>query len=183
MVNQVIYFEEGFTNNNAGWTLDTEWQIGPATTSTGHTSSCGNGDPGTDHTGATTDNGVAGVVIGGNAATNVHPYYYLTSPPINVASVSGPLWLGYWRWLNSDYSPFMQNRVEVWNGTQWVVVWESGSFPGVTDAQWTQQSFDIAAYKSSALQVRFGFTIGSSGVYTCSQFNVDDVVIANVVCP
>ena len=33
----------------------------------------------------TADNGVAGVVIGGCAPTNLHPYYYLESPTINTA--------------------------------------------------------------------------------------------------
>jgi len=26
----VVFFSETFDNNNAGWTLDTEWAIGPA---------------------------------------------------------------------------------------------------------------------------------------------------------
>jgi hypothetical protein len=180
MINQVIHFSEDFSDNTAGWTLDTEWQIGSAATSSGEI--YGFPDPASDNT-STTDNGVAGVVIGGNAATNLHPYHYLTSPAINVANVSGPLWLGFYRWLNSDYTPYMQNVVEVWNGTAWIKLWETGSFPGVTDSSWTQASFDVAAYKNNAFKVRFGFLIGSSGVYTVSQWNVDDVILANIVCP
>jgi hypothetical protein len=30
--------------------------------------------------------------------------------------------------------------------------------------------------------VRFGFNVGSSGVYTCSGWNIDDVLIATGTC-
>jgi hypothetical protein len=33
------------------------------------------------------------------------------------------------------------------------------------------------------MKVRFGFDIGSSGVYTVSSWNVDDVMVASVACP
>jgi hypothetical protein len=182
MISKTTYFSEAFADNSAGWTLDTEWQIGAATSSTGHTSSCGNGDPATDHT-ATADNGIAGAAIGGNVSTSLHSYYYLTSPAIDVSAVNGPLWLGFWRWLNSDYTRYMNNRVEVFDGAQWQVLWESGPPPNVEDGAWTQQAFDIGPYKNNQLQVRFGYEVGSGGVYTCSGWNVDDVEISNVVCP
>ncbi len=189
-VNQVIYFEEEFANNTQGWTLGTEWQIGPATSSPSP-GSCGAGDPGTDTT-ANGNNGVAGVVIGGNASTALHSYYYLTSPPVNTSSAPGSVWLGFHRWLNSDYTRFMANRVEVFDGTTWHVLWETGS-SAVQDPAWVspspspmnvlgQTAFDVTPYKNTNMQVRFGFMIGSSGVYTCSQWNVDDVLIANVIC-
>jgi hypothetical protein len=176
MSNITIYFSEDFSSNSAGWTLGTEWQIGSATISTGGT---GNGDPGQDHS-TSADNGVAGVVIGGNAATNLHPYYYLTSPPVNTAAAT-TVWLEYWRWLNSDYTPFMQNSVEVFNGTSWIPVWQSAS-SAIFDAAWVNQQFDISVHKNANMQVRFGFTIGSSGVYTVGQWNLDDVVIASGTC-
>ncbi|WP_196811806.1 S8 family peptidase, partial [Dolichospermum circinale] len=80
------YFSDDFANNSKGWTLGTEWQIGAATASTGHV--YGNPDPGTDNT-PTADNGVAGVVIGGNASTAaLHDFYYLTSPVINTSTAN-----------------------------------------------------------------------------------------------
>ena len=166
-----IIFEENFSDNSAGWTMDTEWQIGPATASTGHT--FGNPDPATDHT-PTSDNGVAGVVIGGNAATSTHPYYYLTSPVIDTSSAS-TLTLEYYRWLNSDYAPYMQNQVQVFDGSSWVTIWESGSSPGIADSSWTQIINDISAYSNSNLMIRWGFRIEESGAYTVSQWNLDDV--------
>ena len=113
-------------SNAAGWTLDTEWQIGPAMASS--PTQAGNGDPATD-TSTTADNGIAGVVIGGNAAQSIHSYRYLTSPAVNT-DVAGPVTLSFNRWLNSDHLPYMQNSVEVWNGTSWTTIWETGEAPG-----------------------------------------------------
>src|SRR4249920_783494 len=56
---------DSFANNSLGWTLGPEWEIGPASESTGH--EIGYPDPATDYTSDSDDNGVAGVVIGGNA--------------------------------------------------------------------------------------------------------------------
>jgi PKD domain-containing protein len=168
-----VLFSESFADNAQGWTLGPEWQIGAATASSGQV--YGNPDPADDHS-ASLDNGVAGVVIGGNASTGIHDYYYLTSPVVDAEGASS-LSLEFWRWLNSDYTPYMQNSVEVFDGTQWVVVWQSAGSPGVQDAAWTQQALDISAYANAALQVRFGFNVGNVGVFTVSSWNLDDVTI------
>ena len=62
--------------------LGTEWEIGPAKASTG-----GNRgpDPATDHT-PSSDNGVAGVVIGGNTNAMLHGLDYLQSPPFDTTA-------------------------------------------------------------------------------------------------
>ena len=178
--NYTIYFSESFASNAQGWTLGPNWGIGGAPASSGE--GYGNPDPAADHT-TSADNGVAGVVIGGNAPTaSVHGYYYLTSPVVDASAISGSLWLEFWRWLNSDYTPYMQNTVEVWNGSSWVAVWSSGASPGVQDTAWTKQSFDITAYKNANLQFRFGYQIGSGGVFTVSSWNVDDVSLASSPC-
>jgi hypothetical protein len=176
--NYVVYFSETFASNAAGWTLDTEWQIGPATASVGP--AYGNQDPAQDHT-ATADNGVAGVVIGGFANKVVHPLYYLTSPVIDT-NVMGPVYLEFWRWLNSDYVPYMKNTIDVYNGSTWVNVWSSAGPPAVQDAMWTKVAHDLTAYKNASMRVRFGFDVESAGVFTVSSWNVDDVVIANASC-
>ncbi|VTR94201.1 cadherin-related protein : Uncharacterized protein OS=Cylindrospermopsis raciborskii CS-505 GN=CRC_01020 PE=3 SV=1: MAM: Lectin_C: Lectin_C: PKD [Gemmata massiliana] len=169
-----VLFSEDFSDNSAGWTLGTEWQIGSATLSAGQ--STGNPDPALDHT-PTGDNGVAGVKIGGNAATTVHDYYYLTSPTINTASATAPVTLEFYRWLNSDYAPFMANRVEVFDGASWQAVWQTAGSPGIQDSSWQRQQFDVSAYKNANMQVRFGFSVGSSGAFTMSSWNIDDVTI------
>lgn len=55
---------ESFSSGTAaGWTLDPTWEVGKATSSSGHTT--GNADPSSDTT-PTSDGRIAGTVIGGN---------------------------------------------------------------------------------------------------------------------
>lgn len=176
-INATVLFSDDFSDNSAGWTLGSTWEIGSATASTGgNGASYLNQDPGFDHTG-TSDNGVAGVVIGGHAPTHQHGFYYLTSAAIDTSAAIGQLSFEFYRWLNSDYTPYMQNIVQVFDGSNWNTLWQTGSSPGESDAVWTQQLFDITAYKSANMQVRMGYNIGSSGVWTVSSWNVDDVAI------
>ena len=181
---------ETFANNVAGWTLGPEWEIGPAQqTPCNQEQLCSvldptafpGGDPDLDHT-PTDDNGLAGVVIGGIIDQNLHSFHYLESPAFD-ANVPGPLTLGFYRWLNSDYGPtFMVNRIEAYNGSTWTVVWESGPSPAIFDNAWQHISHDLTAYKSASMKVRFGFRVGSTAVYTVGSWNIDDVIIANQVC-
>ncbi|OBQ35873.1 MAG: hypothetical protein AN485_12630, partial [Anabaena sp. MDT14b] len=101
-----------------------------------------------------------------------------TSPVINT-STANKLFFEFARWLNTDYTPFMENKVEIFNGSSWVNLLPSNfnDSPGVQDNAWTPQQFDISAYKSASTQIRFGFNVGSAGVYTVSSWNVDDVKI------
>jgi hypothetical protein len=178
-------FYEPFDDNSQNWKLGTEWQIGRATFS--HGQNFAYPDPGLDHTGDAA-NGVAGVEIGGNAQVAVpdptHGPYYLTSPAIDTRSLSGSVYLTFWRWLNSDVAPYMVNTVEATeDGTTWTVLWQSGNSVPITDSTWTFQSFDVTAYAGATLQVRFGFSIGDVGVFTVSSWNLDDVKIQNAPCP
>jgi hypothetical protein len=173
------YFSDTFADNSQGWTLGTEWNIGAATPSSGH--NYGNPDPSVDHSGSA-DNGVAGVVIGGNASTSLHSFAYLESPAVDLSVVSGAVNLQFWRWLNSDYVPYMTNSVEVFDGFTWVTLWLSEGSPGVTDFGWTPQSFDVTAFKNSQFRVRFGFNVGSSSVYSVSSWNIDDVRLVDAGC-
>ena len=178
-----VYFVEEFASNAKGWSLGPEWGIGPAKASSG--GSVGS-DPAEDHT-ATADNGIAGVVIGGNASTAAHPYVYLESPPFDTSAAPGSVFLSFYRWLNSDFAPHMNNVVEVWDGTAWVTRWESGPPPWVQDSPptgggWTFVQHDVTAYKNAVMRVRFGFTVGSAPLKVGS-WNVDDVVVADVACP
>ncbi|WP_437600805.1 hypothetical protein WMF28_04495 [Sorangium sp. So ce590] len=176
----VVYFRDTFESNAAGWELGPTWQIGAAAASTGQT--YGHADPALDHT-ATPDNGLAGVVIGGNAPPGVHPYFHLTSPVIN-ADVTGGVYLTFWRFLNSDEAPHMTNRVEVYDGVRWEVLFESGPYPGVRDSAWTKMRYDLTPHKNASLRIRFGYEIGrDSFVDTVSSWNIDDVEIANAACP
>ncbi len=179
------YFYESFDNNFKGWLLGPEWGIAPAAVSP-----MGNAygaDPAQDHSPAG-NNGVAGVVIGGNENPVIHAPYYIESPVIDVSAATGELYLTYYRWLNSDYLPYMRNMIEVFDGTKWVEVWTTGMQPGVQDSPpagtgWTFQAFDITMYKNPVLKVRFGYEIKSGGVFTIGSWNIDDVNLQNIACP
>jgi hypothetical protein len=177
-VPKTVYFQETFANNMAGWALGPEWGIGPAMASTGH-ANFSTGDPATDHTASTMDNGVAGVAIGGNAMLGTHGFYYLTSPVIDTASINGALWLTYWRFLNSDHANFMANRVEVWDGSKWVALWASTNY--VLDKAWTLLSHEVTLYKNAKMQVRFGFNV-NQGALVFSGWNLDDVALTSLPC-
>ncbi len=168
-VNQVIFHEE-FADNSQGWTLGNEWEIGPATQSFGHSS--GSGDPNNDSSPSSND-GVAGVDIGGNANTVTHGWYWLTSPVINMAGMSAPATLSYDRWLNSDWSPnWWENRVEVYDGSNWIMIWQGDP----EDNSWNNESFDVSNFMNPAFRVRFGFRINSAD-WTMSAWNVDEVIV------
>jgi hypothetical protein len=177
---QVIYFQDDFSDNSAGWTLDGEWAVGSAQAS--GCKSYGNEDPAADNT-PTGDNGIAGVALGGCATKTIHAYDYLTSPAVDLTSASGAVWVGFQRWLNSDYTRYMQNVVEVYDGNGWVKVWETAGSPGIQDSAWMPTSYDVTQYKNANFQVRFGFLIGSTGVFSVGSWNVDDIIIANAICP
>jgi hypothetical protein len=176
---QTTLFYEPFADNSAGWMLENEWQIGPALASV---PADWNPDPGTDTT-PTTDNGVAGIVIGGNASIGLHEYEYLTSPVINTDVGGEPVTLKFNRWLNSDYAPFMQNDIEVWDGNAWVKIFETQGPPAVTDFAWMPQEFDLTPYQNPNLQVRFGTRVMSGGAFTVSSWNIDDLSITTPFTP
>ncbi|MCC6523856.1 MAG: hypothetical protein IT373_14455 [Polyangiaceae bacterium] len=184
-----VYFSEDFSDNSRAWTLGTEWAIGSATSS-----SCqqqGSADPAADHS-ASSDNGVAGGVIGGcYAITPDHAAYYLTSPVINLSGAAGAVKLSFWRFLNTDDSIYTTTTVEVWNGTAWVVLWTNPSStnpmdfsPDTIDAVWTRQELDVTSYKNAAFQVRFGHAISHTNYlpWVMSGWNVDDVTLASGTC-
>jgi hypothetical protein len=182
----VVYFFESFAAlNAAGWELGPEWEIGPAKASMGGNVCC---DPAMDFTG---DANVAGVALGGNAAVMPmempqHPFHWLTSPTIDTSGVPGALYLTYYRWLLSDYPPFMHNNVEVSNdgGASWFVVWEQpANNVAIQDTAWTFQAHDITEYKSPTMRFRFGFDIGQSGVYQAGSWNLDHIKLQNTPCP
>jgi hypothetical protein len=174
-----IYFADDFKDSSKGWTLGPEWEIGPAKASVGGS---GNPDPGMDHT-PTNDNGIAGVVIGGNASTELHPYHYIESPAFDTSAAQGQVILGFYRWLNSDYDPFMHNTIEVYNGAAWVPIWTSGPFPGIEDDSWTFQQYDITAHKSATTRIRFGMDVTDDFAFNISSWNIDDVLVASAACP
>ena len=176
-------FFEDFSDNNAGWTLGTQWQIGSAQSSSCGSSSCGGNDPSSDHT-STNDNGVAGVVIGGCTGTAQHGDYCLTSPSINLMSETASVSLGYWRHLHADYGPYMVSHVDVSSngGSSWTQIWSTGTAACINDASWTLQTFDVTSYKASNFRMRFCYSVPQSGAFDGGGFSVDDVSLYDPAC-
>jgi len=176
-------FSEDFSDNSVGWTLGNEWQIGSATASSGQYIDFFP-DPGFDHT-LTGDNGVAGIVIGGNASTTPHEFEYLVSPVIDLGGTTGLTVLEYYRWLNTDFSPFMNATVDVFNGTDWInlVPAPNGSDGIIADSSWTVQAFDISSYVSSTFRLRYGLSVEIIPGQTQTlplvggSWNIDDIRI------
>jgi hypothetical protein len=171
-VSETAYLQT-FSSNDS-WTFQGEWDRAAAQASSGQ--QYGHPDPSSDATPNNTDNRIAGVYIGGNASTSPHGYRYATSPVIDTNKYDLGLELRYSRWLNSDYDPRMTNVVEVYNGSSWVVVWQSGGSPGIIANAWTSVSHDVSAYANANFRVRFGFRVGS-GAWEVSGWNLDDVEI------
>lgn len=170
------HFMETFDDNSAGWTLGTDWEIGVSAPSGFGGGNC-NGDPNGDAT-ATPGGGVAGTVLGGNMATNASAgdVFALTSPEINVGTRSD-LSLEFSRWLNTDNAAYMDNRVEVWNGSCWVRVATYGTpFQQPADSNWQHIAIDVSAHANPNFRVRFSTEIVQDGFYDdCSGWNIDNV--------
>jgi hypothetical protein len=179
----MIHFSENFSDNTAGWTLGDEWQIGPTQTSGGHEE--GFPDPTQDHS-TTSDNGVAGMVLGGNYGVTPHPASYLTSPVVNLSSATGTVRLTFWRHLNCDYDPYVIDTVDVYNGTTWITIWTSApEITGITDSTWVRQEFDVTAHKNASFQVRFSHLVGGGPgdpAWMMSGWNIDDLSLSSAVC-
>ena len=178
-----VFFDD--FSSNTGWTLDTPWQIGSTSISpfNGY-----NQDPELDHT-ATADNGVLGARLGGDIGgpDGLHGFYYATSPTYNLSSMTG-VELSFWRWLNSDYDPFMTSQVEVFDGAAWQVIYTNCCIDDlgyVDDNSWTLQSFNVSAYanNNANFAVRFSYDVTSANALAISGWNVDDLTVSSSQVP
>lgn len=175
-----VRLAEDFSNGNAlGWSLGTNWQIGPAVSSL-NTVGCGTGDPGVDADGVT-GGGIAGVVIGGNLPTNIgNAQQSLVSPIIRLQPATRAR-LSFSRWLQSSFAPFIESSVEVFDGTQWVVLYQSTPGNCVIDASWTNVSYDITAYANVNFRFRISFTVGTPLAVAVPSWSVDNILVEQFV--
>ena len=175
-------FAETFADNAAGWTLGTEWEIGPA-----DAGDCIVGadteyfDPATDHT-ATADNGLAGADIGGCYAAEVHAPYCLVSPVWDIGGATGSVRLSYWRDLHTDYPTWVYSTVEVFAAGAWVELWAVSDGGYFNDAGWTYVTHDVTAYKSDDFQVRWCFEVALDNAVSRPGWSIDDVLLEAIAC-
>jgi hypothetical protein len=172
-----IYFSDDFSDLSKGWTRDAEWEIGPAKASTGHV--LGHPDPATDRS-PTDDNGVAGVVIGGNFMTGKHSGRDLRSPSIDLSAAPGTVKLTFWRWLNGGGGGNQTHYVYVWTGSAWTsLLWATNL---ITDNGWARFEHDVTQYKSADFRLRFGFKNPQLDIPAMSGWNLDDVTVSSATC-
>jgi len=160
-------------NTNPGWTTEGEWAFGQPT---GGGGTSGNPDPTSGFTGTN----VYGVNLNGDYdhATPGGPYY-LTAGPFDCNDCSY-VRLKFARWLNTDYPPYVQSKIEVSNnGTDYQTVWEhTDEQPGqpIEDSDWQVKEYDISsiADNQSTIYIRWSYQIGDEA-YSYSGWNIDDI--------
>jgi len=111
----------------------------------------------------------------------LHSYYCLTSPPIDTTALPA-VWMTYYRELDSDYTPYMKNVLEVYNGNSWVILFETFGPPGVADANWTYFSYDVSAYSNANMQFRWCYNITSNFILSVGGWTVDDFTVSAAEC-
>lgn len=175
---EVIFLDDFAVNQ--GWTGmggSGEWTIGPCVGGSG-SDGYGGPDPTEDHTPGT-DNTVLGNDLTSGSGGDYSPYlsttYWVTSPVLDCEDYMGVI-VKFYRWLGVETAASDHARLQAFNGTSWVTVWENSN--SLDDQQWTYQEYDLSSYadENTAFQIRFG--IGStSGYGNYCGWNIDDLVI------
>lgn len=155
---------------NPGWTLDSQWEWGPAS------------GQGTNPAAGSTGAAVIGYNLSGDYPPNLSATRWATTPAVNCASCQN-IKLRFQRWLNIETSTYDHAYVEVSgdNGTTWQRVWQNEAT--LQDRQWVAQNIDISQVADGKSQVKVRWGIGptdSSVQY--SGWNIDDVTITGD-CP
>ncbi|MFP6615797.1 MAG: leucine-rich repeat domain-containing protein, partial [Candidatus Hydrogenedentota bacterium] len=154
------------------WTTDSGWAYG--TPAGGGAVSHGNPDP----TSGVTGSNVYGVNLDGDYSTSVGGPFYLTTGAIDCSDATG-VTLAYYRWLNTDYEPYVYETVDVSSdGTNWTSVWGNAT-PSIQDSSWALQTFDISSVADGmrTVFVRWGHQVGNQSAFAYSGWNIDDVQI------
>ncbi len=155
-----------------GWAREGQWAYGVPTGSGG--ASHGKPDPSSGHTGGS----VFGVNLSGDYSLTTGGPWYLTAGPIDCAGWSNTQ-LRFWRWLNTDYQPYVYATLQVSSdGSSWTTIFSNGS-SATTATAWTQYTYDISSVAdgSPTVYVRWGYQI-ASGAWAYSGWNIDDIELA-----
>lgn len=151
----------------AGLGGDAEWTIGPCVGA--------GGDPVNDysHLG---DNQVLGndLTEDGQYNAGIAETDWVTSPVIDCSNITGVI-LSFYRWLGVEGSGSDHAYFEVFDGTDWVNIFENGTST-MTETEWTLQEFDLGTYAdhNPAFMIRFGLGSTSGSGNYCG-WNIDDL--------
>ena len=156
------------------WQMTGEWAWGQPT---GNGGDFGSPDPTSGATGST----VCGVNLNGDYSNSTGNAMYLMTAPIDCSGLSD-VELRFQRWLNSDYQPYVTQRLEVTNdGSTWTAIFDNGDTE-TTASSWSEHVHDISGIANDAagVQVRWSHQVTQSGAWAYSGWNVDDVAIWGV---
>ena len=159
-----------------GWSIEGDWEFGPATAGGSH-----NGDPGAAHTGTN----VFGYNLGGDYL-NFMPQYYLTTGALD-CSVLNDVELRFWRWLGVESYPGYDvdhATVEISSdGVNFDIIWENTG-ESIDDDSWVEMVFDLSAYADGqeTVYLRWGMGPTDNGV-TYPGWNLDDVELWGIADP
>ncbi len=155
-----------------GWIVEGEWLFGqPAGLGGGLIT--GNPDPTSGYTG----NNVYGVNLNGDYTTLASGPYNLTTVSIDGSGYHN-IHMKFARWLNSDYAPYVTNKVEVSNdNATWHTIWQSSSTSSMEDSNWQIVEYDISGYADNqdTIYIRWSYEVTDSSAFPYSGWNIDDV--------
>jgi hypothetical protein len=162
-----VEFVEDF-ESDPGWTTEGQWAFGNPTGGGGQ---YGNPDPTSGHTGSN----VYGYNLFGDYANDL-PQRHLISPAIDFSGVSGSE-LMFWRYLNVEQPNYDHAKLGIsTNGTTYTTLWENDG--EITDSDWSQVSYDIAAIADGQPAVYLRWTMGTTdSSWQFSGWNIDDLSV------
>ena len=158
-------------SSDPGWTTEGEWGFGQPTGSGG--AEFGYRDPANGYTGSN----VYGVNLSGDYSITVGGPYYLTSGPFDCSSYEA-IEIMFYRWLNTDYPPFVKHKIEVSNnGIDWNIVWEQSDGEFIYGNVWQPIKYDISstADGENTVYIRWSYEILQEGAFPMSGWNIDDI--------
>ena len=169
---RVVVFFDDFSDDLGwtGWGTAGEWMRGSPAGGSGY-----NGADPSEDVSPSTDNFVAGNDITETwcYSNSLSSTYWLTSPVFDLSGFHG-VELRFWRWLGMESSSYDHAYFEVFDGTEWVRLYENGG--SFQDASWTEMFYDVAEYADSNANFQFRFGLGSTdGSVQYCGWNIDDV--------
>jgi hypothetical protein len=165
---------------SAGWTVDPGWTVGPAVFMPPLPGDPV-GDPGDDALGVPGGT-IAGTALGGTIdVSQPHGFRYVTSPRMDLSATTDAE-VRYRLFLSTSNTGATPFRIEVFDGTQWVVGLGL-SFGGFYTLGWLEDFlFGVPGQTvptSAHFRVRFGYAV-NAGAPATAGFSVDHLRVGSI---